>query len=118
MVKTGQTGLLKDMLTCRTCLFPSVDPDTCDFCIVVVTNTSSFAEDVTNCKMANVADSTTARKEDIPLQSHVLSFSMIDYSKNIKYNVEKCLIHIIYLLYDISFLYLKLWNWCRDKTPS
>ena len=107
MVKTGQSGLLKDMLTCRTCLFPSVDPDTYDFCIVVVTNTSSFAEDVTNCKMANVADSTTARKEDIPLQSHVLSFSIIDYSKNIKYNVEKRLIHIIYLLYDILFLLFK-----------
>ena len=107
MAKLGKMDILKEMLTSTTCLFPSTDPDTGDFCMVVVTNNSCFAENVTNCKSANVANSTRRTDEEPPSKVPELSFSLIDYSQSIKYDLEKRLINVVYLLFEAAFLVFK-----------
>ena len=107
MAKLGKMDLLKEMLTSKTCLFPSIDPDTGDFCMVVVTNNSCFAENVINCKSANVANSARGTDGQPPLEVPELSFSVIDYSQSIKYDLEKHLINVLYLLFEAAFLVCK-----------
>ena len=107
MAKLCKMDLLKQMLTSRTCLFPSIDPDNGDFCMVVVTNNSCFAKNVTNCKSANVANSVRGTDGEPPSNVPELSFSLIDYSQSIKYDLEKRLINVVYLLFEAAFLVCK-----------